>query len=295
MIKIDPQTIQIPQLHRILLAAVAPRPIAFASTIDSDGNPNLSPFSFYNVFSVNPPLLIFSPARRGKDNTNKHTFDNIKQHAEVVINSVSFSMIEQVSLSSGDYKKGVDEFIKAGFTKQKSEKVKPFRVAESSVQFECKVNEVIETGHLGGAGNLIICEILLIHINENIYDKSGNINQDKIDLVGRMGGDLYSRTSGNSIFTVKKPGVKPGIGFDVLPADFLNSNILTGNDLAKLACLDEYPSQKLIYKLLNRISIIEELNKISGNKDLLHLFAKKLIEKDEILEAFAVLLYKTNI
>lgn len=205
MKKIIPKETNLSHLHQILLGSVAPRPIALASTIDKNGKPNLSPFSFFNVFGVNPPTLIFSPSRRGKDNTTKDTYENVKQHAEVVINVVNYEMVEQNNLSSNEYDRGINEFEKSGFTPIPSEIVKPFRVKESPVQFECVVKEVIETSQLPGAGNLVICEIVMIHVNENVLNSSGGIDQDKIDLVGRLGGDLYSRTAGKSKFKVEKP------------------------------------------------------------------------------------------
>ncbi|NOU48503.1 MAG: flavin reductase family protein, partial [Bacteroidales bacterium] len=210
MIQFNPQTLDQQRLHRILLGSIAPRPIAFASTVDSNGIPNLSPFSCFNFFGVNPTTLIFSPSRRGRDNTTKHTFENLLEVPEVVINMVSFDIVQQMSLASTEYPKGVNEFIKAGLTPVKSEKIRPFRVKESPVQFECKVRQIIETGNGAGAANLIICEIVLMHISENVLDAKGEIDVDKIDLVGRMGGDYYVRTSGNSKFTVPKPLLRLG-------------------------------------------------------------------------------------
>jgi len=205
MIKVDPKDTLLPKLHGLMLGAVGPRPIAFASTIDKNGNPNLAPFSFFNAFGVNPPILIFSPARSGKDNTTKHTYDNVKQVAEVVVNVVTYEMVHQANVASAEYPKGVSEFEKAGFTPLPSKLVKPYRVKESPVQFECKVINVIETGDRPGAGNLIISQILLMHIDEAILDENGNIDQNKIDLVARMGGNTYCRASGNALFEIEKP------------------------------------------------------------------------------------------
>jgi flavin reductase (DIM6/NTAB) family NADH-FMN oxidoreductase RutF len=202
---IDPKETSVPKFHKLMLGAVAPRPIAFASTIDKEGNPNLSPFSFFNVFGANPPVLIFSPSRRGKDNTTKHTYDNVKEVPEVVINVVTYSMTQQVSDSSADFPKGVNEFERVGFTMQPSDLIRPFRVRESPVQFECKVLQVIETGFQNAAGNLVICEILKMHIDPRVLDANGMIDPHKIDLVGRMGGDHYVRASGGALFEVKKP------------------------------------------------------------------------------------------
>ena len=201
----DPKELTIQKFQGLVQGAIGPRPIAFASTIDKEGNPNLAPFSFFNIFGTNPPVLIFSPARRGKDNTTKDTFENVKEVAEVVINMVNFEMVDQVNDASAEFPKGVNEFEQVGFTMQKSEMIRPFRVQESPVQFECKVLQVIETGTMHGAGNLVICEILKMHVNPDILDESGNIDPNKIDLVGRLGGNYYVRASGNALFEVKKP------------------------------------------------------------------------------------------
>lgn len=246
MITIDPKEIKTGQFHAHMLSAVAPRPIAFASTIDKDGLPNLSPYSFFNAFGSKPPTLVFSPARRVRDNTIKHTLENIYETMEVVINVVSYSMVQQASLSSCEYPKGVSEFVKAGFTPIESKLVKPFRVKESPVQFECKVKQVIETGHEGGAGNLVICEILLMHINEEVMDEQGRIDQHKIDLVARCGYDWYCRASGAALFEVAKPNLKLGIGIDQIPPSILNSEVLSGNDLGQLANIEAFPSKDSI-------------------------------------------------
>ncbi len=201
----DPKELSIPKFQGLMQGAIAPRPIAFASTIDKGGKPNLAPFSFFNTFGVNPPILIFSPARRGRDNTTKDTYENVKEVAEVVINVVNFGMVNQVNDASAEFPKGVNEFEKVGFTMQKSEMVRPFRVQESPVQFECKVLQVIETGTMHGAGNLVICEILKMHVNPDILDESGNIDPHKIDLVGRLGSNYYVRVSGKAIFEITKP------------------------------------------------------------------------------------------
>ena len=201
----DPRDTSIPKFHHLMLGAIAPRPIAFASTIDNDGKPNLSPFSFYNAFGANPPILVFSPSRRGKDNTTKHTYDNIREVPEVVINVVTYAMVQKVSDSSADFPKGVNEFDMVGFTMEPSDFVKPFRVKESPVQFECKVLQVIETGYENAAGNLVICEILRVHVNPDILDEKGRIDPNKIDLVGRLGGDYYVRACGSALFQIAKP------------------------------------------------------------------------------------------
>lgn len=204
-IHLDPKETPLGKFHGTMLGAVAPRPIALASTIDKDGHPNLSPFSFFNAFGANPPILIFSPARRGRDNTTKHSYENVKEVPEVVINVVNYAMVQQMSDASADFAKGVNEFEMVGFTMEPSDLVKPFRVKESPVQFECKVLDVVETGYEGGAGNLIICEILRMHINQSVLDENGKIDPQKIDLVGRMGGNHYVRASGSSLFELAKP------------------------------------------------------------------------------------------
>jgi flavin reductase (DIM6/NTAB) family NADH-FMN oxidoreductase RutF len=231
-------------LHAYLLGSVAPRPIAFASTIDKAGNPNLSPFSFFNVFGSNPPIAIFSPARRVRDNSIKHTLENVLEVPEVVINVVDYAIVHQMSLSSCEYPKSVNEFEKAGFTAIPSENIRPFRVKESPVQLECKVKDVIYTGTEGGAGNLIVCEVVKIHVATRVLNAEGKIDQHKIDLVGRLGADWYVRASGNALFEVEKPNTKLGIGMDKLPKSIRESSILTGNQLAQLANVSEVPQPK---------------------------------------------------
>jgi len=287
---INPLQIPVPQFHKLILGSVAPRPIAFASTIDKNGKPNLSPFSFFNAFGVNPSTLIFSPSRRGRDNTTKNTFENLKEVPEVVINAVTYDMVEQANLASSDYPKGINEFVKAGFTPIESEMVRPFRVNESPVQFECKVRDIIETGDQGGAANLVICEILLMHVDENVLDESGMIDPDKIDLVGRMGGPWYCRTKGDSKFRIAKPGEKLGIGIDALPEQVRHSSVLTGNELAKLGGLQNLPESNEV----DAMRVSEEVKKIfDESEDILtgiHSYAKQLIHKGEVYEAMKVLL-----
>ena len=237
---IDPKAVSTAALNGYMLGAVTPRPIAFASTIDSAGNVNLSPFSFFNVFSANPPIMIFSPARRGRDNTTKHTYENVLQVKEVVINIVNYDIVQQMSLSSTEYGKGVNEFEKAGLTPLASQTIKPPRVAESPVQFECRVNEVISLGTQGGAGNLVICEVLKMHINEAVLDADGKIDPVKLDAVSRMGGNWYGRAK-QGMFEVPKPLSRLGIGFDQLPEAIRTSKLLTGNDLAMLANVEVLP------------------------------------------------------
>ena len=245
MTSFEPKDLPTAKLHGYLLSAVAPRPIAFASTMDQNGNPNLSPFSFFNVFSANPPILIFSPARRVRDNTTKHTLENAESTKEVVINVVNYDIVQQMSLSSTEYGKGVNEFEKAGLTMLKSDLVKPFRVAESPVQFECKVNNIIKLGTEGGAGNLVICEVVKLHINDAVLSESGSIDQEKLDLVSRAGGSYYSRAK-TGFFEIPKPLSTLGIGVDALPKNIRNSTILTGNDLGLLANVEALPSKEVI-------------------------------------------------
>ncbi len=293
---IDPREIKTGQLHAHMLSAIAPRPIAFASTIDKEGNPNLSPYSFFNAFGSKPPTLIFSPARRVRDNTIKHTLENVYETMEVVINVVTYEMVQQASLASCEYPRGVSEFEKAGFTPVASEMVKPFRVKESPVQFECKVKQVIETGHEGGAGNLVICEILLMHISEDVLNDQGLIDQHKIDLVARCGQNWYCRASGNALFEVAKPNLKLGIGYDNIPAEIRNSEVLTGNDLGQLGNVESLPSAEEI-KIFEQIPEIQELQTVlksdpTNSRLAQHLAAKELIKAGKTEEAWMLLLKK---
>lgn len=241
MITFNPKEISVPKMHGLLLDAVAPRPIAFASTIDEQGRVNLSPFSFFNVFSANPPIMIFSPARRGRDNTTKHTYENVLNVPEVVINIVNYAIVHQASLASCEYPEGVNEFTKSGLTEEKSVKVKPPRVKESPVAFECKVNQIVPLGNQGGAGNLVICEVLLMHVKEEIMTEQGRIDPWKLDAVARMGQDYYCRAQGENIFTVPKPGEKVKIGIDQLPEAVRKSKLFTMQDLAILANVEKLP------------------------------------------------------
>jgi flavin reductase (DIM6/NTAB) family NADH-FMN oxidoreductase RutF len=297
MLSIDPKSLPIPKLHQYLLGAIGPRPIAFASTIDAEGNHNLAPFSFFNVFSANPPILIFSPARSGRSNTTKDTYNNVKIVPEVVINVVNYDIVHQMSLASSPYAPGTSEFIKAGFTPLASEKIKPMRVAESPVQFECKVNEVIELGTEGGAGNLIICEVVQMHINEAILDENGMIDQQKIDLVSRMGGNWYCRADEKSMFEIAKPITTCGIGYDQLPADIKSSSILTGNDLGQLGGIEELPNETDVneFKLLELSEIFVSLEDNPAELELaLHHKAKELLAENKLEEAWMTLLSFNN-
>lgn len=297
MISIDPKSLPVPQLHGHLLGAIGPRPIAFASTIDKDGNHNLAPFSFFNVFSANPPIMIFSPARSGRTNETKDTYNNVKEVPECVINVVTYDMVHQMSLASSPYSPDVDEFVKTGFTPLASDTVKPMRVAESPVQFECKVIEVRELGNEGGAGNLIICEVTRIHINEDVLDENGKIDQLKIDLVSRMGGNWYCRADEKSMFEVQKPITTIGIGFDQLPNDILKSTILTGNDLGMLANVESLPDETDVneYKLieLSDLFVKFEDNPAELEKEL-HKLAQSLLKENKVEDAWKTLLAFNN-
>jgi flavin reductase (DIM6/NTAB) family NADH-FMN oxidoreductase RutF len=286
MLSIDPKEISTGKLHGYLLGAVAPRPIAFASTIDENGNPNLSPFSFFNVFGSNPPIMIFSPARRVRDNTTKHTLENALTTKEVVINVVNYDIVQQMSLSSTEYPEGVNEFEKAGFTMLPSDKIKPFRVAESPVQFECKVNDVIFTGDQGGAGNLIVCEVVKIHISNAVLDENGLIDQHKIDLVARAGGSFYSRAR-DGFFEIPKPISTLGIGVDSIPTEIRNSTILTGNNLGMLGNVEQLPNAKTVD------NFAKEHPKFIGLETVKkHTFAQEFLSKNDVDSAWKVLLIK---
>lgn len=288
MISIDPNTISTGRLHGHLLGAVTPRPIAFASTIDKDGNINLAPFSFFNVFSANPPILIFSPARRGRDNTTKHTFENVLEVKETVINIVNYKMVQQMSLASTEYPKGVNEFVKAGFTPLKSVKVSPPRVTESPVQMECVVKEVISLGDQGAAGNLVICEVVYLHIQPDILDEEGIIDQHKIDTVARMGGNWYTRAQAG-MFEVPKPLTTMGIGVDQIPETIRLSSVLTGNDLGVLGNVEKLPTRKEIDQFIQEQLRVKD---VLDRKDVaeIHNLAKEYIQQGDVLSAWKVLL-----
>ena len=283
MLSFLPKDLETPKLHSYLLSAVAPRPIAFASTVDKDGRPNLSPFSFFNVFSANPPILIFSPARRVRGNTTKHTLENVEVTNEVVINVVNYDIVQQMSLSSTEYPEGVNEFEKAGLTMLKSDIVKPFRVAESPIQMECKVNEVVKLGTEGGAGNLVICEVVKMHINDEVLDENGAIDQVKLDLVSRAGGSFYSRAK-SGFFEIPKPLRTLGIGVDALPEHVKNSNILTGNDLGLLANVETLPTEDAILAFKQK----HDLSKI--NLEDKHKKAQDFLSYNDVESAWKMLL-----
>ena len=284
MASIDPRQVSVPEFHSLLLGAVTPRPIAFASTVDKSGLVNLSPFSFFNCFGANPPVLIFSPARRGRDNTTKHTYENVLEVPEVVINIVSYAMVQQASLASTEYPKGVNEFKKAGFTEVSSTMIKPPRVGEAPVSMECKVTQVIQTGTSGGAGNLVICEVLLMHVKEEVMDERGNIDPFKLDAVARLGRDWYCRVQGNAIFRVPRPNEKISIGIDQLPESIRRSKVLTGNELALLAGVENIPA-KLSQLNDNRVDTARQ-----HGKEELHRLAQQYLNEGKIEEAWSVLL-----
>lgn len=274
---INPSDIPHAMLHKLMLGAIAPRPIAFASTIDAKGRPNLAPFSFFNAFGVNPATIIFSPSRRGRDNTTKDTFNNIREIPEVVINAVTFSMVEQVSLASTEFPAGISEFEKAGFTPLASEVVRPFRVKESPVQWECKIRNVIETGNGGGAANLVICDVVRFHADERFLTSEGLINTRMIDLVGRMGGNYYVRANGQALFEVEKPLDKPALGIDGLPASLRLSPVLTGNELGKLGSVEAAPGP-------------DELLQASADADVKAILETEILTADARLEKLHLLI-----
>lgn len=290
MISIDPKQVSPAVLQGYLQSSIAPRPIAFASTVDEKGNPNLSPFSFFNVFSSNPPILVFSPARRVRNNTIKHTLINCDATKEVVINIVDYPMVQQMSLSSTEYADGVNEFDKSGLTMLKSDVVKPFRVAESPVQFECKVNDIIPLGTEGGAGNLVICEVLKIHVSESILNENGAIDQQKIDLVSRLGGNWYSRAI-DGLFEVEKPLTTLGIGVDNIPDFIKESTYFDGNDLGKLGNVEAIPNEEEITIFVNENITVKGVLS-SDDEGKKHQKAKEYLDKNEVMSAWKVLLAK---
>jgi flavin reductase (DIM6/NTAB) family NADH-FMN oxidoreductase RutF len=276
MLTIDPKETPIPQLHQFLIGSIGPRPICFASTIDKDGKPNLAPFSFFNIFSANPPIVIFAPNNSGRDGTPKHTYLNVKEVPEVVINVVTLEMVEKMNVAAAPWEQGVNEFEKAGFSPLASELIKPFRVAESPVQLECKVLEVKEMGTGGGAGNLVICQVIKVHINEDVLGEDGKISQLKMNLVGRLGGSWYCKTDENSLFELAQPMQKT-IGYDALPEEIKLSKVLSDNDIGKLATQPTIPTTEEIDNALEQFGL--------GDK---HETAKKLIIDGQIRAALAL-------
>lgn len=290
MTSFDPAQLSPVKIQAFLQTAVAPRPIAFASTISADGTPNLSPFSFFNVFSSNPPILVFSPARRVRDNTTKHTLQNVQATREVVINVVDYPIVQQASLSSTEYPDGVNEFVKSGLTMLKSEKVAPFRVAESPVQFECKVNDIIPLGENGGAGNLVICEVVMIHVANSALDENGNMDQRRIDLVSRLGQNWYSRANAG-LFEVPKPLTTLGIGVDAIPDSIRNSDVFDGNDLGMLGNVEALPAEEEIDTFVKENFGVKAVLSAS-DVVLTHRKAKEYLAAGDALSAWKVLLAK---
>lgn len=294
MIRIDPKEIPTGKLHGLMLGTIGPRPIAFASTVDQVGNVNLSPFSFFNVFSANPPILVFSPARRVRDNTTKHTLENVLETKEVVINIVSYDIVEQMSLASTEYARGVDEFVKSGLTAVNSEKIKPPRVAESIAAYECRVNDVVSLGNEGGAGNLIICEVVLMHLKEEILNEQGMPDPVKTDLVGRMGGDWYCRANGNALFELPKPNKNLGIGYDQIPQIIRNSIVLSGNNLGRLGNIEKLPDADAVSIFGARPEIEEIKLRFKNDKESLeyhlHVMAQEFLNENELEKAWLTLL-----
>lgn len=290
--RVDPNDVSTAKFHGYLLGSVAPRPIAFVSTVGKDGQVNLSPFSFFNAFSANPPILVFSPARRVRDNSTKHTLDNVLEVPEAVVNIVGFEMVEQMSLASTEYGSGVDEFVKSGLEKIDSQKVSPPRIKGALMSFECKVIEVKPLGSDGGAGNLVICQVLLAHINDAVLDANQNIDPYKADFVARMGGSWYSRITPESLFEIPKPLTTLGIGFDQLPASAVQSSVLTGNDLARLANNDIVPLAIDIkaYQSGEFMTGLAQQN-IEKSKQInqLHVEVKRLLEIGQLDQALVAL------
>ncbi|HPT14133.1 MAG TPA: flavin reductase family protein [Bacteroidales bacterium] len=293
MITCNPATMTSLQLQKLLHGTIMPRPVALASTIDKLGRPNLSPFSFYNVFGTNPGVLVFSPVRRRSDHSFKDTCLNVKEIPEVVINAVSTKMVEQVNLAGCEFDRGVNEFLKAGLTPLPSELVKPFRVMESPVQFECSVKQVIETGKRGGAGNLVICEVLLVHVSASVLDSHGQPDPNKLDLVARMGGDYYIRASGKALFKVGRAKDKFCIGVDALPEEVRMSSVLTGNDLGRLGGCEKLPEAPEVLEVIKSDIFNKWIARSESKREMfteiVHNAARELIGRNEVYEALKML------
>jgi flavin reductase (DIM6/NTAB) family NADH-FMN oxidoreductase RutF len=296
MLTIDPENIPIAELHQFILGTVAPRPIAFVSTMNEKGQPNLAPFSFFNAFSANPPTLIFSANRRVNDNSTKDTLHNAESTKEVVVNVVNYSILRQMTIASINYDADINEFDKSGLTPIPSDIVKPYRIKESPVQFECKVVDIIRLGNEAGAGNLVVCLIVKLHLDKNIFDNDKKIDPQKIDLVGRLGRAFYVRVKGDNVFPVVQPVKAIGIGFDSLPEQVRKSKILTGNELASLASLTKNPKEEEVIEVLND-SFIKKI--VSGKHfkeaekdEQIHIYAKDLISQKQFLKAYKVLLLR---
>lgn len=287
MITIDPRETPLAKVQSWFQGVIVPRPIALASTVDKAGNVNLSPFSFFNIFSLHPPILVFSPARSGRNNSTKHSYENILEVPEVVINIASYSMVEQVSLASMEYPKGVNEFTKTGLTAVYSKQVKPPRVGESPAAFECLVKQVIPLGDQGGAGNLVICEVVLAHFKEEIIDDQGRIDPQKVDAVARMGNDYYCRAYGENIFVVPKPKGKMAVGLDQIPEPIRRSTILTGNDLGRLGNIEKLPDIEEVEKAKGRPEVQQALKE---GEESVHRLVQKIIKGGRMEEAWRVLM-----
>lgn len=276
MLRVVPSEVSVPRLHQFLLGCVAPRPIAFASTVDADGNPNLSPFSFFNVMGSNPPVLVFSPSRSGRDNKTKHTLDNIAETGEVVINIVTYAMVQQMSLASAPFAKGVNEFMKSGFTPLASERVKPWRVQESPAHLECKMRDIIRTGDQGSAGNIVICDVLLMHISESVLVEDNKISPYKFDQVARMGGDYYCRVIPEAIFSLPQPR-ECGIGVEALPENVRNSKVFTGNNLGQLGNITQLPTKEATEAYVHA-GFPDALRSVSADAGAVHRFIKERLD-----------------
>ncbi|CAN5621549.1 flavin reductase family protein [soil metagenome] len=296
MLTIDPKEVSVANFHSYMLGAVAPRPIAFVSSIDEKGNVNLSPFSYFNVFGTNPPTLVFSPTTRLRDNSTKHTLDNVLKHEEVVINIVGYKMVAQMSLASTEYDQGVNEFVKSGLTEVASVKVKPPRVGESPASFECKVKQIVRIGNEGGAANLVICEVVLAHFKKEILNDNKQIDPFKLDAVARMGGDWYCRAQGESIFKLERPSRIKGIGVDMIPEHIRYSKILSGNDLGKLGSIDKLPDDQEVENLRYDPEVLEIFRRFKNDpeslEDHIHNLARTYIKNGDIKTAWLILLLK---
>jgi flavin reductase (DIM6/NTAB) family NADH-FMN oxidoreductase RutF len=292
MITIDPKQVTVPELQSYLQGIIAPRPIAFASTIDASGNVNLTPFSFFNIFSSNPPIVIFSPARRVRDGSTKHSLENVQEVREVVINIVNYAIVQQASLASTEYPKGVNEFVKAGLTEVPSVIVKPPRVKESPASLECMVKQIIPLGEEGGAGNLVVCEVLLVHVKKEILNESNKVDPQKLDAVARMGEDWYCRAQGDALFKVPKPLMKLGIGIDRIPQSIRKSTVFTGNDLGMLGNVEQLPDDQSVGEFSKNNFVQAALK--DGEKAV-HRLAQEFIRKGDLKEAWIILLAKRNI
>ncbi len=284
---IDPGTIPRRDFHQLIVGGIAPRPIAFVSSMDKDGNPNLAPFSFFNAFSSNPPIFVFSANRRVSNNTTKDTLSNVREVPEVVVNAVSYDIVRQVSVCGAQFPKGINEFKKSGLTPIPSDLVRPFRVKESPINMECRVKDIITLGDEGGAGHLIICEMLRMHILEEVLDERGRINPHKIDLMGRLGRSYYVRASGAAVHTIVQPIESMCIGYDQLPEQILRSDIFTGNNLGQLAGLLEIPSKEEVLSLGQTDTRVREILASPNPLEGLHLYAREVLGKEEELRSFA--------